>query len=341
VVHPLSALAESLAARRLPDDPCCPGVPPGAWGRASGAAVTMAMRQRRASRTRGVLAACAVLLAPGVALGQGFSTAPLSTPAAMPSDSLPVTARAFLDWLRAQDTATFNTRAQEIREHLYALVGGIVRQRFASAHSTDVPQGDTTLAALFTWADRFGVPGAGEVARAISATAPAAVTPNPEDGFHLSFSASAFSLATEHGKWMVRFPYFFMIGAITRQHLANGIDNDVATLSTLTAANSAAVGGASQATILLLSGQTADLPSYVGFWLKQLQISPTDTIATPIPQAMRSYRHFDAASHLWTELVALQIPSGSLVVVYVGLDGTYQTNRPHFLDLLTSLRVHQ
>jgi len=303
--------------------------------------VTMAVMHRRGSRIRGVLVACALRVAPGVALSQGFSTAPLSTPAAMPSDSLPATARGFLDWLRTQDTATFNSHAQELREHLYALVGGIVRQRFASAHSIDVPQDDTTLAALFTWADRFGVPGAGEVARAISATAPAAMTPDPDDGFQLSLSASAYSLATEHGKWMVRFPYFFMIGATTRQHLANGIDNDVVTLSTLTAANSAAVGGASQATILLLSGQTADLPSYTAFWLQQLQISPTDTIANPVPQATRSYRHFDAASHLWTELVALRIPSGSLVVVYIGLDGTYQVNRPHFLDLLASLRVRQ
>ena len=290
---------------------------------------------------RAVLAACAVLVAPRAIAAQSFSVAPLASPSAMPSDSLPIRPQAFLGWLRAHDSSALNSQAQEIREHLYAIIGEIARRRYASAHAVDLPVGDSTLAQLFTWADRFGVPGAGTVALAINPQAEKPVTQDPGDGFHLSFSTPAFSLATDNGKWMVRFPYFFMIGPATRQHLANGIDNDVVTLSTLTAANSAAVGGASQATILLLSGQTADLPSYAAFWLQQLQISPADTTAKPVPQATRTYRHFDAASHLWTELVALKISSGSLVVVYVGLDGTYQTNRPHFLDLLSSLRVRQ
>lgn len=290
---------------------------------------------------RGVAVLCAMLSAPRLAACQNFSSAPLSSPSAMPSDSLPGTPQAFLGWLRAQDSSALNSQAQEIREHLYALIGEIARRRYASAHTVDLPVGDSTLAQLFTWADKFGVPGAGTVALAINPKAEKPVTQDPGDGFHLSFSTSAFSLATDNGKWMVRFPYFFMIGPTTRQHLANGIDNDVVTLSTLTAANSAAVGGASQATILLLSGQTADLPSYAAFWLHQLQLSPGDTTTNPVPQATRSYRHFDPASHLWTELIALKIPSGSLVVVYIGLDGTYQTNRPHFLDLLSSLRVRQ
>ena len=289
----------------------------------------------------GIAAVCAVLAVPPVAVSQSFSSAPLSSPSAMPSDSLPGTPQAFVGWLRAQDSSVLNSQAQEIREHLYAIIGAIARRRYASAHTVDLPVGDSTLAQLFTWADKFGVPGAGTVALGINPQAPRPLTPDPEDGFQLSFSAPGFSLATNNGKWMVRFPYFFMIGPTTRQHLANGIDNDVVTLSTLTAANSASVGGASQATILLLSGQTADLPSYTAFWLQQLQLSPADTTANPVPQATRSYRHFDPTSHMWTELVALRIPSGSLVVVYVGLDGTYQTNRPHFLDLLSSLRVRQ
>lgn len=132
-----------------------------------------------------------------------------------------------------------------------------------------------------------------------------------------------------------------MVGAITRQRLANGVENDVAMVSTLTAANSEPRGGASQGTILILSAQTPDLPSYVAFWLQHLRMAPTDTVSNPVPQATRSYRRFDQASGLWTEVVALKVPSGSLLVVYSGSDGTYQVNRPHFLDLLKSLRVRQ
>jgi len=114
------------------------------------------------------------------------------------------------------------------------------------------------------------------------------------------------------------------------QRLANGIENDVATLSTLTAANNEPQGGASKATILILSAQTPDLPAYVAFWLEQLQVAPTDTVSNLVPQATRTYRRFDTASGLWKEVVALKIPSGSMIVAYIGLDGTYQVNRPHF-----------
>lgn len=288
-----------------------------------------------------ILPAFITLTTPGIANGQGFSAAPLLAPSAMPSDSMPGTPRAFFEWVRAQDSSIVAARAQQIREHLYALIAVALKQRFASTQATELPTGDTTLAQLFEWADGFGVPGAADVARAIGARSRPSVTPHPSEGFQLSFSAPVFSLATEHGKWMVRFPYFFMIGTVTRQRLANGIESDVATLSTLTAPNNTTIGGASQATILILSAQTSDLPSYVAFWLQQMQIAPTDTVANPIPQATRSYRHFDAGSRLWKELVALKIPSGSLVVAYIGLDGTYQVNRPHFLDLLASLRARQ
>jgi hypothetical protein len=32
---------------------------------------------------------------------------------------------------------------------------------------------------------------------------------------------------------------------------------------------------------------------------------------------------------------------GTLMVLYSGLDGTYQWNRPHFIDLLASLKLDQ
>jgi len=283
------------------------------------------------------LVALALLATP--ADGQGFSTLPLSAPSAMPRDSLPATPLGFVDWLRTRNPATFTGREQLIREHLYALIAQAVKQRFASTQTTEPATGDSALVQLFEWADRFGVHGASDVAKAIGTKPVPPVTPQLTDGFQLTYSTPAFSLATDNGKWMVRFPYFFMVGDITRQRLANGIENDVATLSTLTAANSEPRGGASQATILILSAQTPDLPSYVAFWLQQLQVAPTDTVSNPVPQATRAYRRFDTASGLWKEVVALQIPSGSMIVAYIGLDGTYQVNRPHFLDVLRSLRV--
>lgn len=289
----------------------------------------------------GILVTCAAVASSRALSSQDFALAPLSVPAILPNDSLPGTPRAFLEWLRAQTPSALTNREQQVREHVYALIAEIVKQRFNLAQAVDLPRGDTVLAQLFSWADRLGVPGAGKVAQAIDSQFAPTTTPEPGNGFQLLFSPPAFLLATEHGKWIVRFPYFFMIGTTTRQRLANGIENDIVTLSTLTAANSTPPGGASQATILLLSGQTADLPSYVAFWLQQLQMTSADTTSNLVPQATRSYRHFDPVSRLWKEVVALKIPSGSMVVAYIGLDGTYQSNRAHFLDILTSLRVRQ
>jgi hypothetical protein len=281
------------------------------------------------------------LIAPSVTRAQSFSPAPLSVPIAFPRDSLPVTAPAFMDWLTTHGPPGLPGDAQQIREHVYALIAQIIKQRFASTHSLDLPTGDTTLTKLFLWGDRLGVPGAAEVARAIGGDSVAPVTPSPSRDLQLTLAGSMFSLVAVKGKWMVHFPYFFMVGTLARQKLNNGIENDIAMLSTLTAANSEPLGGASQATIIVVSAQTADLPSYVAFWLQQLQIAPSDTASNPVPRATRSYRIFDPVSRLWKEIVAFTIPSGSLIVAYIGLDGTYQANRPHFLDLLASLRVRE
>jgi hypothetical protein len=271
------------------------------------------------------------------AAGQGFDTLPLTIPVAFPNDSLPHTISEFLVILKHWTPST-QAHDQLLREHLYALIAQVAKERFIRTHATDLPTRDDTLGELFAWAHRLGVPGAIAVARALTPDITDS-TPLPTPTFDLVFAASSFSLVAQQGRWMAHFPYYFMIGMATRQHLNNGLDDDVATLSTLTAANALGVGGASQATILLASAQTKDAPTFTAFWLVQLGITLADTAPKLVPQAIRAFRAFDAAANLWKELVVLQIPSGSLIVAYVGLDGTYQANRPHFLDLLGSLRV--
>ena len=289
-----------------------------------------------------IVVAAAIIFAgsfPMPAAAQDFSPTPLSAPTGFPRDSLPQTASGFIPWLELRSSALTPAQAQLVREHLYALISETVKQRFTLTHSGNLPSGDSALAQLFTWAHRLGVPGAGAVATAVLPGSMNAAVPVPTDGFDLAFSAPAFSLAAREGRWLVRFPYYFMVGTLTHQHLNNGLDNDVAVLSTLTASNAAPIGGASQATILLASAQTTDLPSYAAFWLGLAGLALQDSMASPVPQAIRAFRKFDAATSIWKELVVFQIPSGSLVVVYSGLDGTYQANRPHYLDVVASLRV--
>lgn len=260
-------------------------------------------------------------------------------PIALPEDQLPATTSDFLTWVEQRASTITADQAQAIREHLYALIAADVKSRYARTKSQGIPVGDTTLARLYDWAHRLGTPGAAQVANAILPDPSRPPSPVQTDGFDLTFTPPVFSLAARAGRWMVQFPFYFMPGLLTHQHLKNELENDIAMISTLTARNTSAVGGASQATILIASAPSDDLPAYTAFWLAQFGLTPHDTMPIPVPQATRAYRSFDAATHMWRELVAFQVPSGSLVVALAGLDGTYQANRPHFIDLLSSLRV--
>jgi hypothetical protein len=89
----------------------------------------------------------------------------------------------------------------------------------------------------------------------------------------------------------------------------------------------------------LVSTESTDLAKVAAFWLTRLGISPDDTIPRVVPQSTRSYQTYSTEERLGKELNAFHIPSGSLLAIYVGLQGTYETNRVGYLDLLRSLRV--
>ena len=61
---------------------------------------------------------------------------------------------------------------------------------------------------------------------------------------------------------------------------------------------------------------------------------------TPIESTGYRSRIYRAApGRLYTELVHVPTSRGDLAIVYAGLDGTYQANRPHFVDFLRALKL--
>jgi hypothetical protein len=241
-------------------------------------------------------------------------------------------------WLAAQGDSLPDEAFVMAREQVFAIVSGDVKERVRLGTPLLSQTRDSSLALLFAWGHRLGLPGTRLVAQRLG------FSPHPSDsraietaGFKIEFD-SLYTLVAEADGWMVRFPHYFMIGTASRQPLSDGRETSVAVLSTLFAKDSTERPGASQATILLVSarGSAAD---FAGFWLAQLGLSPSDTAVSASPSAVRTYRGRDGSSRMNKELVVFEPPGRAILAAYFGLDGTFETNYPHFLDLLRTLRI--
>lgn len=287
-----------------------------------------------------MLAGCvAVVAGPDALQAQSYSAEPLKLPVAMPADSLPADRQAFGEWLMERASSLDFDTTQLAREHVYALISADAKERYARTFSAYPARADTGLARLFTWASQLGVYGAAEVAAAIATGAEDGSTGGTRQGLQLIFAPPDYILIAKDLAWMVQFPHYFMVGMMERKTLENGFDNSVVILSTLFAANAPPQSGASQATIVLASASATTPAPYALFWLQRLGFTSADTIARPVPNALRTYRNYDETNRMWKEVSVFQIPDGVVVIAYLGLDGTFQANRAHYVDLLRTLRV--
>src|SRR5690606_12501200 len=90
----------------------------------------------------------------------------------------------------------------------------------------------------------------------------------------------------------------------------------------------------SQATIALVAVQGASPFKFEQEWLQRFQVPP-ETAAVPVgATGHQSRTTYDRVTRLHTEVVFVAAEKASLVILYSGLDGTYQANRPHFVDFL-------
>jgi hypothetical protein len=284
-----------------------------------------------------VFSVLSLAFASGVA-GQAFDAKPLRTPIAFPVDSMQTTWPAFRSWLQEAPPSTLQAHLAQVREHLYALISANAKERTVAGEPPLPPEGDSALAELFDWGDCLGIPGAALVGAKLRSQAepPSTRTPATPD-FAIRFD-SLYTVTAKADDWTIRFPYYFMIGSVTRQKAANGAETSAVMLSTLFARDSTTVPGASQATILVLSAQVPP-PAITEFWLSLIGLAPSDTMKTPTPLAVAAYGGRDARLRMNRELVVYASPRGTILFIYTGLDGSYEANRPHFIDLMNTLRI--
>ena len=88
---------------------------------------------------------------------------------------------------------------------------------------------------------------------------------------------------------------------------------------------------------MLLAGPGQDPVECERFWKSGLGFTGAETPRTLPFSGLESWSRYDAALRLHTEYTSWQTKKGPIAVVYSGMNGTYQWNRPHFIDFVRSV----
>jgi hypothetical protein len=278
--------------------------------------------------------AVTILLAPVPAQAQGWDPAPLQSSTPVPRDGLPARRKAFFAWLSQNASRLSQNEVQRVHERVYAYISQLAKQNAGRFPAS----GDSAAFGLFRAAASLGITGADRVARALYPRPAELPAPAPVPGFNLTLRPPLFALSSDDASWGVCFPYYFMTAPAGRQTSSKtGVRTEVAILSTLFAADRGPAGS-SQATVILAAAPLADSAKHVATWLSQFGLEPGPA---PAEGGDGAWYTSPAAEPMHRLAVIRRLPTRVLVVIYLGLPGTFETNRPHFFNLLATVTPGQ
>lgn len=226
------------------------------------------------------------------------------------------------------------------REQLFALIDSVARNRFARDGILYSEEDAEDMRRLFGWAEKLGVFGGSLVVnQLVGADVPQPKTKPPPDSFDLILEGTDFTLTSKLGGWSVSYPYNFMLWTLEDFTPDVASRTQSVSLSTGFARHTSSHEN-SQATILMFYSVDKDTG-----WLEREMRAyygvPSNSIPVEIElPGLTAHKFFNEERNLWVEYLRLDpgdAREGALVVVFLGIDGTYQWNRPHFLDFLRSL----
>lgn len=287
-----------------------------------------------------------IIAAPGFAQNasqivpqQGYTTNTLSQPI-YEVPELVVEATALNNWLNINYKNL--TPAQMIgpREHLYYLINSYIKHLYTKDGIILPAESDLVLESLFYWSEQLAVFGGSQIFNAVKS----ADRPNmPElmqvpEPFVLSLEGDLFEIESKTEGWSVTFPYYFMVSTISDFTAKNGMRTQLISLSTGSAVDESPAGK-SQATLMLAYSPGANIDDFSGFWLGNLGFVEPAKTKSLNGGARSSFYSYSTETLLHTEISIWEEPNGVFAVVYMGIDGTYQWNRPHFLDFVRALEV--
>ena len=288
---------------------------------------------------KSVAIVCYALSVNAIAEITGYSDEPLQKPV-FDSARVLVESVSINNWLNENYRRLSPQQTQGVREHLHALIDSQVKEIYARDKTILPKKPDPVLATLFSWAGRVGVYGADETYRAVRGTVPLEPPPGPRppDGLAVSLQGDLLKVTSASGGWEASVPYYFFIFALSNAVGSDGNRVEAAIVSTGSAPDSARPGY-SQATLAIFFTPGVKLESFVKTWLERLNIAASVPASKIASTSFESRTSYDSSTRLHKEVTFLSSRKGSFVVLYSGLDGTYQWNRPHFINFLIGLRL--
>lgn len=271
----------------------------------------------------------------------GYSFAPLEDPI-FDKTELVVEFVAFNNWLNSNYSSLSAETLKGPREHLYYILCSYVSELYKTEKVVIPKEHDALLQQMFFWSESLGVYGGSLVYNQLknSDDEPMPEVMEVPGIFNLALEHDLFILGSSYNGWSVKFPYYFMIGDMQEFTTPNDMRTQVVTIST-GAARDNTEAGHSQATLLLIVSLNGEFEVFSKFWHDRLGI-PTEIESTSLPvKGFNSRATYDEASLLHKELTAWPTGFGSFAVAYLGMDGTYQVNRQHFLDFLAQIDLGQ
>jgi len=281
-----------------------------------------------------------VALAPARAEGPiqgGYSTKPLEAPV-FETAQVAVEAAAFNNWLNENYSGLTPETMKGPREHLYYLIDSWVSSIYRRDGVVLPSEHDLVLQTFFSWAERLGVFGGHLIYNAIKSEEAPKMPPlmTVPDEFSLSLRRDMLHVESNKVGWSVSVPYYFMIWNISEFDATEGPRTQLLSLSTSAAAHQG-LEGHSQATLMLLVGPGQKLSEFEEFYRTALGFTGTETPqALPVGQ-LTSKTKFDEATKLHSEYTSWQAKGGPMVVAYMGMNGTYQSNRANFIDFVRAV----
>lgn len=270
----------------------------------------------------------------------GYSTKPLGV-AVFEHAKVAVNSAAFNNWLNDNYSSLTAETAQGPREHLYYNINSWISYLYQRDGIVRPSQHDLILQTFFSWSERLGVYGGNLVYNAIKSEQAPAMSPlmPVPDAYSLSFRKDMFHVESKRGAWSVSFPYYFMIGNMNEFDAKDGPRTQLLMVSTAAAAHQD-MDGHSQATLMMMAGPGEDSTEFIEYWKKLLGFTGSEPTRELPVGTLVSRAKYDATTSIHSEYTSWQTKSGPIVVSYIGLNGTYQWNRPHFIDFLRSLHTN-
>jgi hypothetical protein len=248
-------------------------------------------------------------------------------------------ATALNNWLNQNYVKLHENQIQGAREHLHSLIDARIKHLFAKNNTLSIKEPDLTLAILYSWAGRLGVYGADLVFQSQkgSYTAKPYQSLIPPYDIEIALIDNALSISSQIGAWRATVPYYFFVFGVSSGAGTFSAHSEAVVISTGTA-DIKSPPGYSQSTIALFYLKNPVSKDFEVGWFKALQIPPNIMLKKIDNTNYMSRYAYDSGAQLHKEIILLPSKEGVLTILYSGLDGAYQLNRPHFLDFLRLLQ---